>query len=391
MSSIIQRPDSKYWIACYTDLNGRQLKKSTKISIRAVPPCTKTASQLRWDAEEVAREYERIARSGTTTAVQVRKVISDIHEKVSGNSVKTWTVREWFEYWLNNSKGSITDSTFKKYSQVSKDFISFLGAKADSSLEMVTPDDVLKYRDYLKARGLCAVTINDTMSKIVKASLRQAQENGYLTLNPVTPLKPLKDDVPPKKRKDFSEEEVIKILQAVKGGVWEGYILCLIGTLLRLEDAKTLKWEAVDLEKRKIVLNAKKTNYSHEIPMTNDFYQWLKKRPAGIGQAPVFPELISKKSGGKTGISATFKKIMKKAGVVAQVVRKGKGMGRTTCSLSLHSIRHYGITKLDKMGVSLSHKMAMGGHTQAKTNLHYTHVDSEMLDQTVQKLNIQWQ
>jgi hypothetical protein len=51
MASIVKRAKSRFWTACYTDRDGRQLKRSTKTTDRN-------------RATEIAIELERVERHG---------------------------------------------------------------------------------------------------------------------------------------------------------------------------------------------------------------------------------------------------------------------------------------------------------------------------------------
>lgn len=51
MASVIKRTKSQFWIACYTDHNGRQLKRSTKTVDKA-------------QALQIALELERVEGRG---------------------------------------------------------------------------------------------------------------------------------------------------------------------------------------------------------------------------------------------------------------------------------------------------------------------------------------
>ena len=87
MASIHKRKNSRFWTACYTSRDGRQLKKSTKTTDKS-------------QATEIAIEYERLERramQGTLTSNQIKKVFNDVSEKVTGDSLVAATT----EVYLN--------------------------------------------------------------------------------------------------------------------------------------------------------------------------------------------------------------------------------------------------------------------------------------------------
>src|SRR5262249_20331024 len=105
MATILKRPESRYWIACFTDRDGRQLKRSTK-------------TEERNKAMIIAAEYERVerqAKAGNLTVTQVRKVLSDVSEKVTGDSLEVPSVEEWLDEWLKGVKARAKPGTHERY------------------------------------------------------------------------------------------------------------------------------------------------------------------------------------------------------------------------------------------------------------------------------------
>ena len=90
MASIVKRERSRFWTACYSDRNGRQLKRSTKTTDRS-------------QALEIAIELERVerqAKQGVLTTNQLRKVLNDVSEKVTGDSMIAPSVEDYLHEWL---------------------------------------------------------------------------------------------------------------------------------------------------------------------------------------------------------------------------------------------------------------------------------------------------
>ena len=77
MARITKREKSKYWIACFTNRDVRQLKRSTKTTDRN-------------QAMQIAAELERVetqAKRGNLTSMQLRKTLNDLAEKVTGDTL----------------------------------------------------------------------------------------------------------------------------------------------------------------------------------------------------------------------------------------------------------------------------------------------------------------
>lgn len=94
-----------------------------------------------------------------------------------------------------------------------------------------------------------------------------------------------------------------------------------------------------------------------------------------MGKAPVFPALSGKSGSGKSGISMQFKRLMERAGVQGRVLRTGKGKGRTTTSLTLHSLRDTFISRLANAGVAEDVRMKLVAHQTKAIHRGYTHLE----------------
>lgn len=90
MVSLWKHPKSRFWTACFTDHNGRQLKRSTKLTDRN-------------KAMLMAQKYEKAHRMKLTES-QARKVVSDIYEELHGEQLYHATVRKFFADWLGGKQ-----------------------------------------------------------------------------------------------------------------------------------------------------------------------------------------------------------------------------------------------------------------------------------------------
>ncbi len=116
MASLWKHPESKYYVACFTDRNGRRCKRSTKETNKA-------------KAQKIADGLEQVARQKQTVR-QVRAVISDLHKFITGQEVASLTMREHSDNWLAEKKGT-SAATMTFYKGSVKKFLTFLGERAD--------------------------------------------------------------------------------------------------------------------------------------------------------------------------------------------------------------------------------------------------------------------
>ena len=121
MASLWKHPNSKFWTACYTDKDGKQVKRSTKQTKRP-------------KALAVALEFERIeqqARRGTVSTLQIQKVFNDLVEKTTGDTILTPSVDKYLKDWLAIIEGKNSSATAKRYGHTVDLFLEYLKDRAN--------------------------------------------------------------------------------------------------------------------------------------------------------------------------------------------------------------------------------------------------------------------
>src|ERR1051325_7342428 len=101
MSSVWKHPKSQFWTACFTDENGRQLKRSSKLTDRG-------------KALVMAQKFEAAYKMKLTEA-QARKVVSDISEQIHGEQLYHATARKFFTDWSDGKKSERSSGSHKRY------------------------------------------------------------------------------------------------------------------------------------------------------------------------------------------------------------------------------------------------------------------------------------
>jgi integrase len=167
----------------------------------------------------------------------------------------------------------------------------------------------------------------------------------------------------------FTPDQVSKLVRAADGD-WRSAILLGYYTGARLGDVANMRWSAVDWSKKVIRFTPSKTKKPVTIPLHPQLERELLKN-AGIGNAPIFPTLAGRDTGGKHGLSGRFNAIMERAGIEGK--RTKASGGRTLSSLTFHSLRHSFNSALTNGGVSQEIRQKLTGHASAEMNAIYTH------------------
>ena len=376
------RDRSPYWYCAYTTADGRRLKKSTKETDRR-------KAKIICEAFEAAEES---AKHGTATEEQIRRVMNEVLERVTGKRVYDPTVRQWFERWLESEKSAISQSTLERYQQITRDFLKCIGPVADRRLEMVTSDDVLKFRNQLEDEGRAPLTVNLMIKRVLKRAFRIATEEGLIGRNPCATVRPIRDTGKLEKG-TFTPEQIAKLVEHAEGD-WKGLILAGYYTGGRLSDLARLKWANVDLFGEKCIwfvqkkVQGKSRKAKVKIPLHEALEEYLLSRPSSdTPSAPVFPELHHKPGSGKSGLSMAFKRIMERAGIPAGVIRERRGAaGRSVSALSFHSLRHSFNSAMANAGVPQELRMKLTGHSSADMNTVYSHHEFETIRAVVRTI-----
>lgn len=167
------RNRSPFWYACYTTADGRRLKKSTKETSQAK---AKLVAETLQRAEDMARTRE-------LTEVRTRKLLSDVLARVSGEKLHVFTVEQWFDHFVRQKQQSRADKTALRHEQMMKEFVEFLGVRAQRNIEAISSKDIAAFRDHRQRRGLAASTLNTDMT-VLSAAFNAARRQGHIRVNP---------------------------------------------------------------------------------------------------------------------------------------------------------------------------------------------------------------
>jgi integrase len=377
MASLHKDPRGKspFWYCAYRLPNGKRTFRSTKLTDR------KGAEAFCHRLEYASHE----SKAGRLTEARARELISEIVEHATGEPLRNYTAEEWLGEWLQGKKATKAEGTFLKYENSINGFLASLGNRAKFNVNQIVPRDILRFRDAEILDGKNPSTANDHV-KIVRMAFTSARRQGYITHNPAEAVEMLPEDTDPA-RQPFSVEQVKAILKAADGD-WRGAIMVALYTGARLQDVANMRWDSVDLQNKWVAFRVGKTKQRLKLPMHEALHDFVLELPApDNGKVFLFPSLAGKGTGGKSGLSMAFARIMERAKVRGEVVRERKGeKGRSVNALTFHSFRHTLTSIMANAGVPVEVRQKFTGHASAEMNQHYTHHEIETLRAAVEKL-----
>jgi integrase len=373
MASIIRKPRSKYWFACFRDLQGRQRRKSTKQTDRK-------------KALRVAEQYEQVSQRKLPVRT-VRETLVELFREAYGESVPRAIVREFVAAWLKNKAPEVAPATLDFYRKSTTKFLQFLGPAAELDLANVTRPMIVEFRNGL-AQKVSAKTANHDL-RAIKTLFRSAKRDGYIIEDPaefVESVRKTGEDP----RRPFTIPEIRNVYD-LADQEWKSLILFGLYTGQRLSDLAILSWDNIDLARNEIRLKARKTGKRLSLPIAAPLKAHLAvcdKSGAYLHPKAAATVRSQKRSG---TLSNQFADFLAQAGLREKAphhVSKGKGRSakRAANGLSFHSLRHTAVSLLKDAGIPEAVVMELVGHESKAMSAHYTHVGTEALAKAVAAL-----
>jgi integrase len=336
---------------------------------------------------EIARTLDKAsseARQQRLTEARTRELLSEVLQSVSGESLRVFTVADWFAHFAAQKVKSRAGQTAARHLLVMREFVEFLGARAQLNIAAMTSKDVADFRDRRESLGLAPSTVNLDI-RTVSAAFNAALKQGHISVNPCLAIEPLKDRA--QRKSVFSTEQVSALLKTAQGD-WRGLILTAFYTGARLNDCANLRWRNIDLVSSIKTIKFTQGKTQREIvtvihPALEDY---LLALPAAKSDDDYL--FLSLAERATALLSIQFRRLMQRARIEQRVIRKRDedGSGRNVNALSFHSLRHSFTSLLANAGVSQELRMALTGHTQADTHRVYTHHQLQALQAAVELL-----
>ena len=375
MAYLRRVPRSPYWIAAYRDRDGRLVNKSTKL--QATQP-------NKGKAQKIAEAYEGAYRAHNA-GDHFREHFQMIIKQIDPEAVQAFTVKEYFDIWMNGHSGELAKTTIANYRKRMDDFVDYVGS--DKLMNTVKRSNALGFRALIAKRASNA-TGNIAM-KIMSSIFSSAMNEGVIVGNPFAKMNKLSSDSITKKHFTLAQ---VKRLLSVADEEWRSMILFGLYTAQRLSDISSLTWGQIDFERKEILFTTEKTGRNMAIPAHDALWSHVKSLKRGLPESPLHPRAFKmKRETGVAGISRGFRHVMVKSGLVAsyehQRERTEEGdTSKRVNELSFHSLRHAAATWLRDVGVSESIAMEIVGHDSKSVDRAYVHSDPERIRTEINKL-----
>ena len=392
MAYLRKLPNCKNWIACFQDRDGKLRNRTTKIADSGT---SKERAEAKRRAQQTAELFERAARGELQREANIKVAFNQLLELGGAKQVKSLTAREFFASWIEKAESSgKPETTLKKYRQVARDFVASLGNRAEIPCEQIETTDTQAYVDGLAEKGLAMKTINNCL-KVLRIPFAEYCRLGKLPFNPAAAAEPSESARGSIEKEPFELGQIADLIQACDlaehGKEWKTAVHFAYYCAMRLGDATSMTWSAIDFEKKTLSFTPSKTRRKSPKPITLPLHPAIYDHLLGL-PLPEDPAALITPQLNKLGTNWSSRiftaKILPLAGIDPKRTEVGsdKSKGRKVSQLSFHSFRHSLASHLADAGVSPELRMKITGHSDSKVHGNYTHTQVETLRQALEKL-----
>lgn len=226
-------------------------------------------------------------------------------------------------------------------------------------------------------------TFNDYRALLSQVWRVLDADAGLDGFNPWREIAPL--DKETHARRELTVEELMRLTGSLDGE-WRTLFALGIYTGLRLGDAVSLDWGAVDLARGFIQWIPHKTAKHGtivRIPLFPALAAILAETPAKKRRGPILPALAEEYREHEKRLNYRVRLAFENAGIETQGETERRNpktkTARKAVEVGFHSLRHTFVSLCANAGVPLHIVQAIVGHSNAKMTAHYFHVDDDAL------------
>ncbi len=279
------------------------------------------------------------------------------------------------------SKVNHAQSSYVRYKNIFANFEQFLEMRNQSmNLSQLTPKLFEEYKVWRRTtplnKGIIAKSNTVNMElKTLRTLMNYAIKWEYLKVNPTRGVNKLK--VNDARMPRFLTKDEIKLLLDNCGEELYPIFFLLLNTGMRLGELKYLTWNDIEIEQRRIKIQAKE----YWSPKTGE-----RVIPMSESVQKLFVELRGKRVGkndfifeGKNGGPLTLKLRER-----LKTISKRCGYPDVT---KIHTLRHTFASHMIMQGIDLPTVQKLLGHSDVKTTMIYSHLATDHLSDAMNKLS----
>jgi len=168
MASLTKKPHSKYWFACFRDLDGRQRRRST-------------GETNEKKARDIAQHCEQVAQRKLKPH-KARETLSELYRQVYGESLPAASVRQYIKDWLAIKEHETAPATYAAYQKSTDKFLAYLWIDAERDIAEIRQTHVSGFRNS-PAKKVAPGTVNFDL-RCIRMLFKAARPDGYILEDP---------------------------------------------------------------------------------------------------------------------------------------------------------------------------------------------------------------
>ena len=304
------------------------------------------------------KQYHRLCKGATTKAkakeleaiyiVEIQKQRSGVSQEKEKPKVK---LKELKDNYLLYSK--INRAVYKQ--DIGRLNIAFQFFDENSLANSIVRKDIEEFKDWLLNRGLSKKTVNMYLG-IFRTMYNLAISDELLTKNPFANKVEFKIEPKDPKYLSYKSQET---LEKATPDYFKPIITTALNSGLRRGNIIDLQWKNLNFDFRTIEITKNKGNKKIKIPMNDTLYDLFTNMERKSEYVFLNPNTGEKWN--ETAFNKLWRKIREKAGLD---------------DLKFHGLRHTVCTRLIQNNVPIPIAKEILAHSDIKTTLQYTHVDS---------------
>jgi len=324
----------------YTDDNGRKHKVSTRCRFKA-------------DAFAFMRTFRK-----------------ENHQKQT--RLKNLALKDFTAEFLAYSSGVHRPKTSKMYRTSLESFSLSVG---DMPLRRIGVREIEAFLAK-KSGGTSATSVRSYYSHLASA-FEVAKRWGYIAANPFRNVP--KPKAPEQLPVFFSREEFGRLMKAIPRTDIRQVVYCAVCTGMRLGEIISLKWPAVDFQRKVITIGnteefTTKSKRVRAIPMSEGLYRMLLEMRNGLASETNLVFHNKGRSWKVYWVTTLFKRYIRKANLDDRY--------------HFHSLRHTFASWLAQDGVSLFAIQKLLGHSSSAITQVYSHLQPHELHNEVERISV---
>jgi integrase/recombinase XerD len=312
---------------------------------------------------------QRRKSTGKRTKAEALKYLSNFrHElKMSGQIEKIFLydfIKEYEKYVLQTKSKKYLESVKLSFRKL-KEFL------PNKNIKEIKVKEIEKFLLKTHDRSISSAHL---YYKTLKAAFNKAIFWGYLVENAFVKVK-----LPKKEKKIpifITEKDLKNILLQTNNPVLQRIFVVAFYTGMRLSEITNLKWEAVDLENKRL-----------KVQITDNFTTKNKKeRMIPISDLIMEDIIINKKENNSEYVFSKACKYKYSNDYVTHKFKRAVRQAKLSDKIHFHTLRHSFASNLVQKGVSLCVVKELLGHEDISTTQIYSHLNRFSLESAVNQL-----